>query len=464
VLNSSGNSSYLAYNSSTYFKIGGGGGVDTRISDFDDIGIWNRALTQQEITDLYNGCTNPTATITPQGNTTFCQGGSVVLNASTGTGYTYEWYKDGSIISGATAISYSATQSGNYTVKVINGACNATSAATTVTVNPNPTATITPQGNTTFCQGASVILNASTGANYMYEWYKDGNLISGSITSSYTANQSGSYTVKVINGACNATSGATTVTVNPNPTATITPQGNTTFCQGASVVLNASTGIGYTYEWYKDGNLISSSITSSYTAVQSGSFTVKVINGACNATSGATTVTVNPNPTATITPQGNTTFCQGASVILNASTGANYMYEWYKDGNLISGSLTSSYTANQSGSYTVKVINGACNATSIVNSVSVLNCAGLDESEISKIKFYPNPTKEILFIDNGNYKAMSGYSIKIVSLTGAVVYNQPITSQQVQISMNQFGAKGVYIAQIVDTNDAILDSKKIVLE
>jgi hypothetical protein len=43
----------------------------------DDIAIYNRALTQQEITALYTGtssCTNPIANITPQGNTgRFCQ-------------------------------------------------------------------------------------------------------------------------------------------------------------------------------------------------------------------------------------------------------------------------------------------------------------------------------------------------------------------------------------------------------
>ena len=77
---------------------------------------------------------------------------------------------------------------------------------------------------------------------------------------------------------------------------------------------------------------------------------------------------------------------------------------------------------------------------------------------------YPNPTKDVLFIDNGNYQAMNGYFIKIISLTGAVIYNQAITTQQVQISMNQFATKGLYIAQILDANNTIVDSKKIVLE
>ena len=96
--------------------------------------------------------------------------------------------------------------------------------------------------------------------------------------------------------------------------------------------------------------------------------------------------------------------------------------------------------------------------------IKVKFTAGLYANTINTIKFYPNPTKEVLFIDNGNYQAMSGYSIKIVSLAGTVIYSQPITSQQVQISMNQFATKGLYIAQIVDSNNAIVDSKKIVLE
>ena len=89
---------------------------------------------------------------------------------------------------------------------------------------------------------------------------------------------------------------------------------------------------------------------------------------------------------------------------------------------------------------------------------------GIKTISENKFSIYPNPTNDILFIDNGNYQAMSGYSIKIVSLTGTVVYNQPITSQQVQISMNQFAVKGLYFAQIFDPNNQLVEAKKIVLE
>jgi hypothetical protein len=83
-------------------------------------------------------CITPNAFIAAQSSTTFCQGSSVSLNANTGTNYSYQWYNNNQIINGATSSSYQATTSGNYTVKVIDGACNTLSSVTNVIVNSNP--------------------------------------------------------------------------------------------------------------------------------------------------------------------------------------------------------------------------------------------------------------------------------------------------------------------------------------
>ncbi len=62
-LNSTGNSPYSPYNSSTYFALGnsqlstGSSGINGKI---DDIAIYNRALSQQEITALYQGANSTT--------------------------------------------------------------------------------------------------------------------------------------------------------------------------------------------------------------------------------------------------------------------------------------------------------------------------------------------------------------------------------------------------------------------
>ncbi|MFM7701222.1 MAG: cohesin domain-containing protein, partial [Bacteroidota bacterium] len=82
-----------------------------------------------------------------------CQGASVVLNANTGAGFTYQWRLNGNAINGATAASYSANTAGAYSVVVTNSSegngCSATSAVVNVIVKPNSSTTI----NAEICQG-----------------------------------------------------------------------------------------------------------------------------------------------------------------------------------------------------------------------------------------------------------------------------------------------------------------------
>ena len=99
----------------------------------DDIAIYNRVLSQQEITALYLGCSKPSAAITPKSTTNIKENESVVLAATKGNGYTYEWYKDGVGIANANDSNYTATTPGNYTVKISTSAtCDSTSVAVTV--------------------------------------------------------------------------------------------------------------------------------------------------------------------------------------------------------------------------------------------------------------------------------------------------------------------------------------------
>ncbi|MEP7169632.1 MAG: T9SS type A sorting domain-containing protein [Bacteroidota bacterium] len=159
----------------------------------------------------------PSATITPGGPTTFCSGGSVVLNAPTGANLTYKWKKGGAIISGATLSSFTAISGGNYKVTVTNtlsGCSKTTGSATLITVNPLPTATITPMGPITFCAGGSVVLAGNTGAGLSYKWKKGVNFISGATVANYTATTGGNYRVQVTNSnSCSKVSGKVTVSV-----------------------------------------------------------------------------------------------------------------------------------------------------------------------------------------------------------------------------------------------------------
>ena len=82
----------------------------------------------------------PTPTITPSGSTTACNGGTVGLTSSSGSGN--QWLLNGNPIGGATNASYTATATGSYSVQVTVNGCSATSSpvqvniSSAITVNP----------------------------------------------------------------------------------------------------------------------------------------------------------------------------------------------------------------------------------------------------------------------------------------------------------------------------------------
>ncbi|MFT3911075.1 MAG: T9SS type A sorting domain-containing protein [Ferruginibacter sp.] len=231
-----------------------------------------------------------TPTITPAGPVTQC-GGTVTLTASTPGAW--QWNLEGSPIGGANNQTLVVSASGNYSVTVTNEfGCSATSAVTSVTINPVPaTPTISAGGPTTFCAGGSVTLTSSSATNN--QWNLDGSLIGGATNSTLVVTASGDYTVTVTNGfGCTATSAITTVTVNPlaaNPTASVVQP---TCALGTGTInVTAPLGAGNTYSI---GGPFQSS--PSFPGVSPGTYTVYVQNSAGCFSPATTNVTVNPQP------------------------------------------------------------------------------------------------------------------------------------------------------------------------
>lgn len=307
----------------------------------------------------------PAALISAQGATTFCAGGSVLLTANSGSGYTYQWNNNGSPVAGATAASYMASAAGNYSVTVSNGVCATTSSAITVTVNASPTASVTAGSALNFCTGGSVVLSANGAGTY--QWYNNGVAL-GVTSQTYNASVSGNYTVVVTNAnGCSASSAAVTVTATAAPVVSITAQGATAFCAGGSVVLTAN-GAG-TYQWSNNGTPINGATAGTYTATATGNYSVAISNGSCTASAESVSVVVNALPTASITAGSATTFCAGGSVVLTANGAGTY--QWYNNGVAL-GVTSQSFSASASGNYTVVITNAnGCSASSVATTVSV---------------------------------------------------------------------------------------------
>jgi len=233
-----------------------------------------------------SGQTAPEATITPASATTFCTGGSVVLNANTGSGYTYQWKKDNNNIQGATSASYTATTAGSYTVEVTANSLSTTSAATTITVNASPAANA--GSDVTICTGKSANLTASGGNSYAWSNNITGanNTVSPTSTTTYTVTVTGSNN-------CTATD-AVVVTVNaiPGEPSTTTP---VSYIVGATA--SALTATGSNLLWYTTstgGTGMSSSPVPSTTSTGTTSYYVTQTVGTCESNRAKIDVVVSP--------------------------------------------------------------------------------------------------------------------------------------------------------------------------
>ena len=164
---------------------------------------------------------------------------SFSVTASGTATLSYQWLKNGTVISGATNSTYSigsttASDAANYTVVVTNAAGSATSNIAVLTIKPvmiAPAITTQPASLTvTAGQPASFTIGASGSATLTYQWLKNGAIISGATSASYTiaatvGSDAATYTVTVTNSAGYATSTNVELTVNSGVSlAILTPQ------------------------------------------------------------------------------------------------------------------------------------------------------------------------------------------------------------------------------------------------
>ncbi len=133
--------------------------------------------------------------------------------------FTYQWKRDGSVISGATSPKYLATQLGKYTVAIFGKTCTGFAETDTITLALATSQTIVPKltsiTDSTICQGDTAKMTLVNGCNYSFlQWQKDGVDISGETSLNYKTTLSGVYKVKVTTSGVASYTNTKTVTIN----------------------------------------------------------------------------------------------------------------------------------------------------------------------------------------------------------------------------------------------------------
>ncbi len=199
----------------------------------DEPSIYNRALSSNEITAIYNAGTSgkcalpPTILVQPT-NQTVAAGGTATFSVSAnGTQpLTYQWSFDGTNIPGATNTSLTLTnvesiQAGTYIVQVANVAGLTTSSNALLAVNAPPGITTQPANSTNVVgttASFTVIATGSTPLNF--QWKKNGTNLIGAAGTNLTivnvqTNDAAVYSVAITNAFGAILSSNAVLVVNP---------------------------------------------------------------------------------------------------------------------------------------------------------------------------------------------------------------------------------------------------------
>jgi hypothetical protein len=428
-------------------------------------------------------CAGENFTINPNGaNTYTIQGGSAVVSPAGNTSYT---------VAGTSAA----------------GCLSQAFATSNLTVNPNPTVSIS--GSSGICTGQNASLTANGATNYTWSTGSTGASVvfSPSATSVYSV--VGSYSTGCLN--------ATTQTVTVYTLPVVSLSGPSVVCLGNSISLVANGA--NTYVWNNNATtttiVITPTTTSTYSAVGTDT------NG-CVGLSASKSVTVNPLPILSIISTA-TAICLGDTVKFTAA-GAN-SYAWNIGDNdsliVVTPTITTTYsvvgtngfgctstktdsvkvnalpnitisgatgticigenitiTANGANTYTWS---GGINTNSIAVSPSVSTtysatgtstdgCVGSNTLQVivsqctsiniiaskTEFKVYPNPnngefTIELTNINNSN--------ITITNVLGQIIKTQKAELMN-QIDLNLFD-KGIYFINVMENNQSVYRSSII---
>ncbi|NBU71885.1 MAG: hypothetical protein EBS53_10640, partial [Bacteroidetes bacterium] len=277
------------------------------------------ALTQ--ITGVSSNVSVAEAVVTAAGSTSFCTGGSVVLNGNTIAGATYQWLNASGPIAGATNASYTATTAGNYRFAVaVAGACSDTSAPVTVTTSAPPVAGLL-NGNQSICVNGTTTFGSTVAGGI---WSSDNPVVATVVTS--TGVISGispgtvtiTYTVPGTGGCANATA-TRSVTVTAPPTAGDL-SGNQFICVAGTTTFT-STVSGGTWSSSASGVASINDSTGLVTGVSAGTatmtYTVTDTGGCANGTA-TRTLTVTAPPSAG-TLSGNQAVCVASTTTFTST-------------------------------------------------------------------------------------------------------------------------------------------------
>ena len=459
--------------------------------DFDPgAGTYSFAVTTS--TNIYpyvhKMCSPPDKPAAISGTTLVCGASSHIYSIVPIGGVTYTWTAPQAWTNTSSVNSFSAfvQSAGSISVSASNS-CG-TSATRTLNVQLLPTPSITINSGT-ICPGQSFTFTPAGASAYTITGGSA--VVSPTVLTTYSVTGTNSV-------GCTTTAAATaTVGIFPQPTITA-PSG--TLCSGSAFNINPSGGINYTFS--SGSNLVSPTVTTSYsvsgtnsfgcppaspavltvtvlslplptvnvnsgsmcsgysfTIIPSGALTYTITGGqfvvsptvssfytvtgtdasGCRTAPGAiASVTVNPLPTVTIVA-GTDQFCEGDLLTMTAAGAATYTWSTMQISPVVSVVAGAIVNATVTGTD----LNG-CTNTATIQQTSAL-CTGFEVKIAGEFYLFPNPCSGML-----NVRSLSNTPIRritVANVLGEILTDIQLEDNTTKVDMSQF-SPAIYLVTV----------------
>ena len=397
-----------------------------------------------------NGCLSDTAStyITIQAvdiptlsfDSTACEGDTIIISCLS-IADTYNWTGPNGFVStlqNPSLDSVLISQSGSYTLSTSINSCPSEEVSASLEVYSIPAP---PQiwSNSPICEGDTLKLEATLEPWANCSWLDpQGTIYNNPMVSFANADntQSGTYQVSQTLNSCTSEVEEMVVEIKAMPEI-IGLYTNSPICEGDSLILFVDDLAGQNYSWTGPNGFetIASDTSVQNTSTQlSGTYFLEAELDFCfNDTS--IEVTVNPIPVQPIITQND-------SII---STDVYFAYQWFDTQGEITGATDQEYMPLINGDYYVFVENeyGCTNSSDPFTFI----IEGIDKEDDYVVSIYPNPAKDVLYIEWPSEKH-NGSTLSLINTLGQTLIKQNVKADSNVNSINLEGfTSGVYFLQ-----------------
>ena len=235
------------------------------------------------------------------------------------------------------------------------------------------------------------------------------------------------YDMKVKSLGCPSARVEVPITTQTSPKVSITPADKVSICQDLTRDLTATLGNNLTYQWLKDGVVISGATAFVYKASSAGTYTVTATeNGLCSTTSSPVLANIFIPLAPKIVFTGNA---------LSIPTGTNP--SWYVGGVVIPNANQNTVSPTKSGIYTVKSTD--VNGCESFSDNFLLTITAIEEEIVSETiaKIFPNPATDKIRVEYRSSNPTKSVQVEVINMFGMVL-----------TSKNLVKTNGIYTADI----------------